>query len=146
MSREIRRVPKDWEHPIDESGGYQPIFDETYLQCVLGHFDELPWYLKHPCYIKEWFECFPDRAYCRPRFRKGTATHYQIYENVSEGTPISPIFYILADLIEWLIEKGYSREAAENFAKLGSVPSFIFTGGKMYSNIECAAIPKETEQ
>ena len=30
MGREIRRVPKGWEHPRDEGGKYIPMFDQSY--------------------------------------------------------------------------------------------------------------------
>lgn len=142
MGREIRRVPKDWEHPRDDEELYQPMFDETYLKSLL-------WYLwppQHLRYIRGWFENFPDWGRYRPHFRRGAATCYQIYENVTEGTPVSPVFETLKDLIGWLIDAGYSREAAENFARSGCVPSLVVADGKIYSGIERAAIPKREAQ
>jgi hypothetical protein len=53
------------------------------------------------------------------------AVGYQIYEDVSEGTPISPIFTSLDELQEWLVQRGYSPSAAANFAKGGWAPSMI---------------------
>lgn len=30
MGKEIRRVPVGWEHPLNEDGNYQPMYDEDY--------------------------------------------------------------------------------------------------------------------
>jgi hypothetical protein len=58
----------------------------------------------------------------------GTDTHdrtaYQIYENVTEGSPVSPVFNSLAELVSWLIAQGVSRQSAEALAERGSAPSF----------------------
>ena len=32
MGREVRRVPADWQHPRNDAGDYQPMFDEVYAQ------------------------------------------------------------------------------------------------------------------
>jgi len=37
----------------------------------------------------------------RPRWRSRERTHYQLYEDVSEGTPISPVCASIADLVDW---------------------------------------------
>jgi hypothetical protein len=99
MSREIRRVPPDWEHPKDEKGHYKPLFDRIHL------------------------------------WKKGEATHYQIYEDVSEGTPVSPIFASLDEMKTWLLEQGYSEKAASKFVKYGWAPSMIFSSEKGISGI-----------
>lgn len=65
---------------------------------------------------------------------------WQVWETVSEGSPISPVFATSQELVEWLVGEGYSRKAARNFAESGWVPSAMVAGGKMYSDIECAAI------
>src|SRR3954471_15330108 len=88
MSREIRKVPKNWEHPKDEQGKYKPMFDE-----------------------QDWTE---EEAVC-----------FQIYETVSEGTPVSPMFDTLTDMEDWLVNmKYYSREEAKEFCKQRWTPSF----------------------
>lgn len=73
---------------------------------------------------------------------------WQVWETVSEGSPISPVFSTPEELIEWLTQpgerRGYSRDAAENFVRGdGWVPSMITTGGKMYCDIEIAGMPKQ---
>jgi hypothetical protein len=88
MGREIRKVPKNWEHPKDEQGKYKPMVDE-----------------------QEWTE---EEAVC-----------FQIYETVSEGTPVSPVFDTLADMEDWLVNmKYYSRDETKEFCKQGWTPSF----------------------
>lgn len=136
MSREIRRVPPDWQHPKDERGHYKPLFDRTYAQRILSHIrHELPWAIKHPRYLSEWLECWPDKEYCRPRWKRGEATHYQIYEDVTEGTPVSPVFESLEEMKAWLLGEGFSEKAASRFVQDGWAPSMIFAPGKGVSGI-----------
>lgn len=70
---------------------------------------------------------------------------YQVWETVSEGSPVSPVFADPDALIDWLCQpgdkslQGYSRKAAEQFVKGGGyVPSALIRGGKLLENIEAA--------
>jgi hypothetical protein len=64
---------------------------------------------------------------------------WQVWETVSEGSPVSPVFPERGALVEWLVKQGYSRKAADAFAvDGGSVPSMMIADGKLYSNIEIA--------
>ncbi len=73
-----------------------------------------------------------------------TGPGYQVWETVSEGSPISPVFSSPQELIDWLVkDQGYSRKAAEAFSKSGWVMSGVVAGGKMYRDIESAAIMSE---
>jgi hypothetical protein len=56
------------------------------------------------------------------------ATAYQVYETVSEGTPISPVFKTEDDLRDWLITEGYEPAAAERFISGRWAPSGVLTG------------------
>lgn len=149
MGREIRRVPSDWQHPKAlqyvpaadpfgegrwvESDDYRPLFDRDYESAAqewLAEFDQ--WRSgTHPHQDPDtpyfWDYDTPPRAasYRARKWTDAEATHYQIYETVSEGTPISPVFASLPELIEWCVEQGYSRHAAEKFAELGWVPSMV---------------------
>jgi len=113
MGREIRRVPAGWEHPRDWRGHYIGMFDKTYEDAVA-----------------EWIEDGaddeekPGREWYRPAFT-AEATHYQIYETVSEGTSTSPVFASLDEMEAWLISEGFSAVAAARFVKDGWAPSFI---------------------
>jgi hypothetical protein len=59
---------------------------------------------------------------------------WQMWETVSEGSPITPVFSSAEALVEYLVAKGttgdppYRRSAAEAFVKEGWAPSFITTG------------------
>ena len=50
-------------------------------------------------------------------------TGWQVYENVSEGTPVSPIFNSVTALEEWLLSQGMSPALAKTFIQDGHVPS-----------------------
>jgi hypothetical protein len=52
-------------------------------------------------------------------------TCYQLYENVTEGTPVSPIFDSDAALFAWLRERGWSQENTSMLAKWGHAPSLV---------------------
>lgn len=105
----------------------------------------------------DWSGCPPDHDYHRPKWDDGAATWYQVYETVSEGTPVSPPFETQDELIEYLVKDGdfwdqkrrkegrstimncdpWSREAAEKFVKsTGWAPSFIVTGGQVKSGVD----------
>lgn len=143
MGREIRKVPADWEHPKDADGHYRLMHDQTYQEVIISYLkDELSWYLWPPKnwrYIKEWFECWPNKAYYRPKWDI-EPSHYQIYENVTEGTPVSPIFASKDDLTDWLIEQGHSRKASERFAKDEYVPSMVMTNKGIFMGIDALDI------
>lgn len=61
-----------------------------------------------------------------------TGEGYQVWETVSEGSPISPVFRTAVKLEQWLIGQGYSAAAARGFIHEGSAPSAILinTPGK----------------
>jgi len=48
---------------------------------------------------------------------------YQLWETVSEGSPISPVFADEESFVQYLIAEGYSEKAARNFTRIGWVMS-----------------------
>jgi hypothetical protein len=52
-------------------------------------------------------------------------TGYQLYENVSEGTPQSPIFGALPELRGWLVSEGWDEERIAFLIEHGHAPSFV---------------------
>jgi hypothetical protein len=71
-------------------------------------------------------------------------TGYQVYENVSDGTPVSPVFPSADELIAWLRAQGISREAVEAFLREGFAPSFVINSdGGVVSGIESAKLLRE---
>jgi hypothetical protein len=143
MGREIRRVPPNWQHPVNEPCKHYMsapqhrcppgrCFDSMYDEAYEDAADE---WLKECCEFKpnedakyywDWNGNPPDKAHYRPRWREGEATWYQVYETVSEGTPVSPPFATRDELVEYLVVNGdywdqrrgsggWSRRSAEAF-------------------------------
>ena len=50
---------------------------------------------------------------------------YQVYENVTEGTPQSPVFESVAKLQGWLEEEGWENNRIAFLLEHGHAPSFI---------------------
>ena len=162
MGREIRRVPPNWEHPKAENGNYMVMhdhdFDTAFQEWIAGY--ELwkkgghPEQLDDPerytdCEYWEWEGNPPNPDYCRPAFKE-EPTWYQVYETVSEGTPVTPPFETKEELVDYLVEHGtfwdvrrvqdgrqpvagWPQEAAEKFVENEWAPSFMMTidEGKM---------------
>jgi hypothetical protein len=161
MGREIRRVPPNWEHPkiqrFDYHQGkmveeYYPLHDKDaqsaweewyaeYVKWLEGEFDkvrskpELKYAPNQPyAAFYHWHGSPPDPEYCRPAWDPKDATWFQVYETVSEGTPVTPPFESENELIEYLVNHGdffdqarghggWNRENAKEFVKRGSTMS-----------------------
>lgn len=55
---------------------------------------------------------------------------WQLWETVSEGSPVSPVFGDVNDFVDWMVRDGYSRQAAWAFVKQGGwAPSFVMVPG-----------------
>jgi hypothetical protein len=121
MGRELKRVPTDFTHPMRETW---PGYKRQKLCCN-----------RDP----ECDECGGDGWISDP-IEPPTGDGWQVWETVSEGSPISPVFATSADLVDWIVTQGYSREAAEAFIEHGSVPSMMMCGGRMYRDIESAIL------
>jgi hypothetical protein len=50
---------------------------------------------------------------------------FQVYEDVSEGTPVSPIFPSQQALEHWLLAQGYSEASVRRFVEQGHAPLLI---------------------
>lgn len=163
MGREIRRVPPDWDHPTQQcphspwnggcshaksNGGrcFHPLHDKTYREAATQWKErfrkwesgEDPGRAEHPEYeFWDWDGGPPDREYYRERaWTADEATHYQVYETVSEGCPVTPHFATIEELVDYLVahgdywdqargDGGWSRENAESFVLRGSALSLI---------------------
>lgn len=139
MGREIRRVPPWWQHPIDATGNYIPLFDRSYDEAVRDYKYELKLWEdgRHPSQHKypddttglsyeDWIGAPPDpRIHRQQSWTEDEATHVQLYENISEGTPASPMFATLEELGAWMIEHGYSEEEVAKIKMVGRLPSGI---------------------
>lgn len=169
MGREIRRVPPNWEHPKKEVPDHrrgvmvereQPMFDRPFAPAMRDWFarweawerGERPDYCddeesrKLPFW--EWDGPPPDPHYYRPDWKPEEMTWLQVYETVSEGTPVSPPFATEEELIQYLADNGdfwdqlrvkegrqqgpaaWGREAAERFVKKRWAPSGMLVNGQ----------------
>lgn len=175
MGREIRMVPPNWEHPERNPehdrhgrGGYQPLHDQHFDDAFadwLERFDRV-----RRGDMDEWErECYPrgladwlmdagqpcDPTYYRP-YKDDEATWFQLYETVSEGTPVSPPFETKQELADYLAQHGdfwdqdrctrpiwtelyggtygvsaWGKERAEAFVNAGWAPSAVIQNGKI---------------
>jgi hypothetical protein len=57
---------------------------------------------------------------------EATKTCFQIYENVSEGTPQSPVFTGMGELKSWLESQGWEQNRIAFLVEHGHAPSFVF--------------------
>jgi len=149
MGREIRRVAPGWEHPRNERG-YQPLFDRDFAaearewldKAIAWDKDEDPDCAKYKAdnpFYWQWAGDPPDPKYYRPKWET-EPTHYQVYETVSEGTPVTPAFATKEELVEHLVqhgtewdERGWDRRNAEQFVEREHAPSMIIAGGVIYT-------------
>jgi hypothetical protein len=163
MGREVRRVPENWEHPTNNNGNYIPMFeysysealaewelqkekwDEGFVECWNGEEDRKP---KSENDKEGSFEDFcggkPDPKYFIPDWEEEDKTHIQMYENTTEGTPISPVFDNAEDLAQWLVDnkaRSFGSATATfdqwmNTIKAGYAPSMVVKNGQSMSGVE----------
>lgn len=118
MGREIRRVPPNWDHPVSERSngreGKQPMHDQTYKaardEWVEGLMkwergEDRSAFMDADSDYWEYAGAPPEREYYRP-WEDAEATWFQLWETVSEGTPVSPPFATKEELAQYLAENG----------------------------------------
>ncbi len=157
MGREIRRAPAGWEHPKYEAhevqyewqrGAHRPVHDEAFADAMQEWWHGWQSWKAgvRPEYCPadfegeywDWDSGPPDPKYYRPAWTEAEATHLAVYENVSEGTPVTPFFATPEELIDYLVangdfwdqergEGGWQRQHAEAFVKRGWAPSLVVT-------------------
>lgn len=120
MGREVRRVSQDWRHPRRaEDGRFCPLFDLDFETAAQQWKDGLlAWERRDAAYFEfnaphqfdefgEYWEFAsepPVRDRYRPKWSDAERTHFQMYESVSEGTPISPVMESPESLARWLTD------------------------------------------
>lgn len=159
MGREIRRVPADWDHPSNQAlydRDFNTFAADWMASAILwaqGKHKDQRRYAEEdlPAFYWQWAGMPPDPDYYRPAWTDEERTHYQVYETVSEGTPVSPAFATQDELIDYLVENGDywcqrrpdedppSREAATAFVKgTGWVPTGVGTAASTKWGISAA--------
>jgi hypothetical protein len=131
MGREIKRVPLDFDFPLN--GSYHDhIWDAHRKTCP-----------------KDEDACADncERNYSPPR-----GEGWQLWQTVSDG-PISPVFKTAEELIDWMCQpepdpvlqgrksgpwaQGWHRQTAERFVRgPGWAPSFFIRGGVVVNGVE----------
>lgn len=95
---QVRSVPEDWKHPKDENGRYiallssfsyevdQENWEELFDRCILQGMtrEEARLYVNRNHFTV-------DPKDYMPKWDEDKLTHFQIYEDTSEGTPVSPV-------------------------------------------------------
>jgi hypothetical protein len=147
MGREIRRVVPNWEHPRERDGSYRPLFNQDFPSAAKKWKEGLAAWEAGGRAEKahiwgddyQWWEYSgnpPDREYCHPVWCEEDQTWWQVYETISEGTPVTPPFATQEELVEYLVangdfwdqsrgDGGWSRENAEAFVSRGWAPSLM---------------------
>lgn len=172
MGREVRMVPQNWEHPKDKKGDHIPLMDglckslSDWWRCKamwnLGYrkgFGKnepnwLPIEEKYTGTPEDWYGEAPDPENYMPDWAPEFRTHLQMYEDTSEGTPISPVMETPEELARWLADTGassFGRSTAtyEQWLEVcrgGWAPSAVLTvyengTGTMQSGVEAMASP-----
>lgn len=120
MGRTVRRVPPDWEHPTNANGNHIPLHDGARFADRHREWQEgkAAWDRgDYPSYASEesrtlsyaeWAGECPDPDDYMPMWTSDEATHYQMYEDTSEGTPLSPVCETPEELARWLTDNGAS--------------------------------------
>lgn len=146
MGREIRRVPPNWKHPLKEGEdaeyrsfrghtypNFQPKFEESFKEAASnwkkGFNEHKP--SKENDFAEYWeFEGNPPDRDWFVDYNDEEPTWFQMYETVSEGTPVTPPFETQQELIDYLCTQGtywvptpWNRDSAEKFVSSGYAPS-----------------------
>ena len=154
MGREVRRVPPNWEHPryfseeitpghnYPRAGDFKPLVDMTFDDAMNEWIEG--WRMwqagSHPDQLNprlstdgdefwNWNGGPPAPDSHRRAFRE-EPSWYQLYQTVSEGTPVTPPFSTPEELIDHLAQHGESlvnlkyrkyptREGAEALVRQG---------------------------
>ncbi len=128
MGYKLRKVPANWKHPKNETGSYIPLFGGSYSE-YSKYFDtckemwdkgfDLSLDIIDGKHIRKWIPKDKDNTdsfedWCdgekrmpvdyMPDWAEAERTHFQMYENVTEGTPVSPVFEKAEELAYWLVD------------------------------------------
>ena len=152
MSREVRRVPADWQHPTEQKKDFRsermaekfkPLNPgEKYPRDAAGFIEKLN--TEGLQEAVEYYGQAPDKNDYMPDWTEDQRTHLMMYEDTSKGTPISPAFKTPEELARWLVDnnasafggEGASYEGWLRVAKGGFAPSMIISNGRIESGVD----------
>ena len=140
MGREVRMVHKDWSHPKTEKGNYKPLHrgykSDAAEFLEMANKDGLQ-------EAVDYMGC-PDKEDYMPDWDEAEKTHLIMYEDTTEGTPISPAFETPEELAKWLADNGASSFGSSTatyeqwlpVCKRGWAPSLVFSSKGLQSGVE----------
>lgn len=164
MSREVRRVSANWEHPRDARGYFIPLLGGSFKEkleaykieaCQWALGNELSYATQPPSFVprdastdgmtfEEGNGSIPKKEDYMPDWPEAERTHYQMYESTSEGTPISPVMETPKALARWLADNnapafadmGATYEQWLATIRKGWAPSAVSGGNGLVSGVE----------
>jgi hypothetical protein len=149
MGREVRKVPASWVHPVydkyDARSGKSKPLKEGYTAAATEFME-----MANANGLQEavdYFGSAPDQNDYMPDWPDADRTHLMMYENTSEGTPISPAFETPEELARWLADNGASSFGSStatyeqwlSVARGGYAPSMVMVGGELMSGVEATS-------
>ena len=97
----VRKVPEDWRHPKDEHGRYIALLPGYYLEESREEWEELVEEFEREGRTRKEAEEHVNSTQFTvkpedymPQWDESKLTHFQLYEDTSEGTPVSPVMSI----------------------------------------------------
>jgi hypothetical protein len=134
--------------PLFPGERYQPKVDEWDEECAKwkagwrpGHCDDAEH--RAMCY-EQYAGQRPHRDDYMPNWPDSERTHLMMYEDTSEGTPISPAFATPEELARWLVDNNASAfgdstgsyEGWLRVARGGCAPSLVATAAGLTSGVD----------
>lgn len=149
MGRELKRVPLDFNWPLNMvwkgyispyrsqectvcgGSGYSPEAQRLGVpeRCTACNGDGAIWFSER---IKQ----LADAWYDDERYDPPAGEGWQVWETVTEGSPISPVFADADGVYRWLLQQGYSQPAALAFVDAQWAPSMVMVDGEVKDGIE----------
>jgi hypothetical protein len=165
MGREVRRVPANWQHPQD-GRGYIPLlggsfakelaewdegsarWDAGFIRDYSKGLDVVAWKPRDADTVSDTYAEYsgdrPDADEYMPDWPESERTHLQMYEDTTEGTPISPVMATPEELARWLADNNANAFAGQTASyeswlatiKRGWAPSAVSVdGGPLVSGV-----------
>ena len=108
MGREIRMVPPDWQHPKKNNGRFVPLLDGDYYESARDEFMEMAASQGIQRALDEFGKAPDANDYMLAGVPKSKRTWFMMYEDTSEGTPVSPAFPTAEECARWCADNEVS--------------------------------------
>ena len=134
MGREIRRVLVGWEHPKNDNGRPRPLHGRSYVKAA-ADFMEIANRDGLQAVIDERGSA-PDADDYMPEIPDGADVLLAMYEDTTEGTPISPAFKTPEEVARWCADSGASLFGYDEgtYDQWLRIARGAWAGGLMISN------------